>query len=304
MNPSKPHLQISICTYKRPIMLKACLESIARLNFPTHANTTLLVVDNTAHRSAEPTVAGFQSAFPVPILYDCEPRRGISMARNRALDLARRRGADFVIFLDDDEQADEDWLVHLLNCAETTGWNHIIHGEVKVDLPPDTPAHLAHYFQNESFPTGWVLDTCATNNVMIPMSLVKQWDLWFDERFGLTGGEDTMFFLEAVARGAVIIQCREAVVRETIPKSKATLVWLSRRRCRNGIQSVEIRGSSKRLMPTLFRVTSQFLRCIVAALRGKKDRALQLWLKASTSTGIICGLVGIRINEYDNPHGF
>jgi GT2 family glycosyltransferase len=304
MDPSKPHLQISICTYQRPIMLQACLESIARLELPTDAFTTVVVIDNTAQRSAEPIVTGLQKTFPVPLHYDCEPRRGISMARNRAMDAAKHRKADHILFLDDDEQADRNWLISLCDFARSTGWEAIIHGQVIADLPPDTPSYLARYFQTEPFPTGSKLKICATNNVMIPMDVVNRFGLRFDERFGLTGGEDTAFFLEAVSRGAVIFQCNEARVCETIPKSKATLSWLSRRQCRNGIQYIELWGMPKALIPTLYRATSRFLRSGVAALRGRNERAADLWLKAWSSTGILYGLIGIRINEYNKTHGY
>ena len=285
-------------------MLKACLESIAALDLPGDMEVVVAVIDNTAERSAEHIVTGFQKAFPVPIHYDCEPRRGISMARNRTLEIARRNGADYVVFLDDDEQADRNWLTCLCGFAASTGGTHIIHGEVKPELPPDTAACLVQYFQGEQFQTGATMKTCPTNNVMIPMDMVRRLDLWFDERFGLTGGEDTFFFMEAVAKGANIFHCREAVVRETIPESKATLGWLSRRQIRNGIQYIEIEKLPKRMGPTLYRAISRFLRSGVAFLSGRTERAVQLWFKACASAGMFCGLIGITFNEYSKTHGY
>ena len=304
MNSGKPHLQISICTCMRPVMLKACLESIAGLTFPINAGTAVAVIDNTAERSAEPIVAAFQKSFPVPLLYECEPRRGISMARNHALELARANHADHVIFIDDDEQTNRDWLVRLCDFAAATGWKHIIYGEVEPDLPPGTPAYLVPYFESEPVPTGKILKCCATNNVMIPMKIVRKSNLRFEERYALTGGSDTAFFLKAVEKGATIYRCREALVRESIPESKATLSWLRRRHFRNGIQSIEILELRVSAISTLRRAVSRFLRCGIAFLRGRNDRAAALWLKAWTSTGMLCGMAGIRIYEYRRIQGY
>jgi succinoglycan biosynthesis protein ExoM len=298
-----PLLQISVCTYRRPHMLGACLASLAQLDFPIGVSTGVLVVDNSSERTAEPIVAGQQQSFPVPLRYECEPRRGISMARNRALDLARRNGADYLVFIDDDEHADRNWLASLYGFAVASGPDHIIHGDVRAELPPGTPSHIAHCFQAPQLSTGTILRTCATNNVIIPMGLVKKHDLWFDERYALTGGEDTAFLLAASRAGAIIRQCREAVVYETIPESRATLRWLSRRRYRNGIQSLAFDNPGRRASSAPRKLLSRLWRSGIALLRGRRRDAVDLWLKACVSAGMCSGMVGLRFNEYRQNHG-
>jgi GT2 family glycosyltransferase len=262
----------------------------------------MVVVDNSLGEEGRGVVAAMQSTFPIPLHYECEPRRGISMARNRALDVAARRDAQYVAFVDDDEQVDADWLVNLLGYARSIGGNSIVHGEVIAVVPEGTPAPIARRLQSRSIPTGTRLKVCATNNVLIPMRIVRQHGLRFDERYALTGGEDTAFFLEA-AKHAEIHQCREAVVHEAICPSRATLGWLSRRRYRCGLQSVDFDPRARRPIGEPYRLVTRLVRCGLALAIARHEWALDLWLKACVSAGVCGGMLGLRYIEYRETHG-
>lgn len=88
---------VAIPTYLRPERLERALRSafIAVAEVPPPCKVSIAVIDNDANRSAQTVAEKFH------VTYVCEPVRGISMVRNRALQLAR--DFDAIAFLDDDE---------------------------------------------------------------------------------------------------------------------------------------------------------------------------------------------------------
>lgn len=97
-----PHVTAAVCTRGRPDDLPRCLESLARVDYPS---VDLLVVDNNApsDRTVVDLVAG---RFP-SVRCIREPRPGLDWARNRAVLEAT---GDIVAFTDDDAVVDASWL--------------------------------------------------------------------------------------------------------------------------------------------------------------------------------------------------
>jgi GT2 family glycosyltransferase len=94
---------IVVCTRDRTAGLRNCLSTLQRVSYDP---VEIIVVDNapsdTATRQA---VAALAEADP-RIRYACEPRPGLSRARNRGLDQALH---DIVAFTDDDTMVDPGW---------------------------------------------------------------------------------------------------------------------------------------------------------------------------------------------------
>jgi GT2 family glycosyltransferase len=99
---------VAICTRERPVDLWRALTAMRRLD---PCALEVLVVDN-APRSSE--TRSVVAAFP-EVRYVCEMRRGLDVARNRALHEAR--GA-IVAFSDDDATPEREWLAALLRPFE------------------------------------------------------------------------------------------------------------------------------------------------------------------------------------------
>jgi len=101
-------ISVAICTRERPEELSRCLASLETLS---QQPAEVLVIDNapTSRRTRE-VVARFPG-----VRYHKEVRRGLSAARNTALDLA---SGDIVAFVDDDAVVHPDWLRHLQGCFE------------------------------------------------------------------------------------------------------------------------------------------------------------------------------------------
>ena len=66
------------------------------------------------------------------------------------------------------------------------------------------------------------------------MRVIRAAGLDFDDRFGLSGGSDTLFTRQLVASGARMVWCDEAVVTDVVPAARATRDWVLRRRLRFG----------------------------------------------------------------------
>jgi GT2 family glycosyltransferase len=99
----------AVCTRGRPERLARTLESLERQSLPLGE---ILVIDNAApgERSAKAVTATFCRARWI-----AEPRPGLDVARNTALDRSR---SEVVLFLDDDALADPDWALHLVRAFE------------------------------------------------------------------------------------------------------------------------------------------------------------------------------------------
>ena len=77
-----PHFTAVVCTHERPEGLRLCLESLLAQNYP---NFSIIVVDNAPNTDRSRLVV---DAIASPIIkYVVEPQKGLSWARNRALQI-------------------------------------------------------------------------------------------------------------------------------------------------------------------------------------------------------------------------
>ena len=78
---------VAILTYRRRDMLDTALARCEEAFRAADIRAVLLVIDNDADQTARSVVKRYEDRFD-EIHYHCEPRRGIPVARNRALDEA------------------------------------------------------------------------------------------------------------------------------------------------------------------------------------------------------------------------
>ncbi len=91
-------------TFGRPTQLRACLEAIARTEWPRN-NLEVIVVDDGSPKSVESLVPEFNCRLRVVIVR--QPNGGPSVARNTGAALARGR---LLAFTDDDCEPSPQWL--------------------------------------------------------------------------------------------------------------------------------------------------------------------------------------------------
>ncbi len=224
---------VAVLTFKRPDLLTDFLDGYARIALPDGCDVALLVVDNDAAGSGRPTFEAWQDRIPAA-RYVVEPRTGIPVARNRAVDEAMAAGADALCFIDDDEVPETDWLVRLVEAWRRSG-AQLVGGPVGVAAPP----HGATWWQRlmnaslaaradrkfrltaEAAARGGRY-TIVTNNWLCDLRWLRSKGLRFDERLLMTGGSDTAFCRSAVAAGCRKAWAADAVVHETIPADRLT----------------------------------------------------------------------------------
>jgi len=221
---------IAVLTYRRTGWLPALLSELAAQADALPSRVEVVVVDNDPAGSAAGTVGAWSARG---IRYVHEPRPGISAARNRAL--AEASDADLLIFLDDDEMPSERWLARLVDAW--TAWGcAAVAGPVPAQFlgPGDPWVRGSGVFDRRQLPTGTSIGGAGAGNLLLDLRQVRALDLRFDERFGLTGGEDTLFTHALVRAGAEIRWCDEAEATEFVPVDRLTRTWVLRRSFRAG----------------------------------------------------------------------
>src|SRR5262249_55826920 len=110
---AEPLLTVVICTHNRPADLERCLEGLAALE----DDVAVIVVDSASDPALDAVVDGFSSSLR-HLTYHYEPEAGLSLARNRGLELAR---SELVAFLDDDAVPEPSWARNLVGPFEAPG---------------------------------------------------------------------------------------------------------------------------------------------------------------------------------------
>jgi succinoglycan biosynthesis protein ExoM len=226
-NRPKASVGICIATFQRPELLRLLLAGLAKLKFKKMPvpDIDVIVVDNDVKRSAEKSCGAM--SLPWPLRYVVEPRRGIAQARNRAIEEAGER--DYITFIDDDEVPTPLWLDELLWTSACFAAD-VVCGSVLPSYAAGVPEWVkaGGYFSKHVYVTGQPLETCSSGNVLISRRVLAAVHA-FDDRFALTGAEDTHFFLRTRQAGFEMVGSGGAIVYEAVPKSRASLRWVLRR---------------------------------------------------------------------------
>lgn len=230
------HVAVGVITFKRAAGLRKLLQHVAaqRPSADHPYRMTMIVVDNDEKQSARPITAEFGTNPAFTMKYVSEPRLGIPVARNAALD-AIPADADFFCFLDDDEFPSDVWLEELLRAQHKTQAD-CIHAVVEPVFEDPSREWIikSGVFDGPRRPDLAPIGEAASNNVMVRVSFLRQAGLRFDERMLVTGGSDYLFFRQGVERGMRTFWSAKAVVHEDIPPNRTTGKWLFQRNFRYG----------------------------------------------------------------------
>lgn len=222
---------VAVLTFKRPqeisLILPALIEQAGTVPDPVE----IVVVDNDPQASARATVEAIGTGHPVRYVH--EPTPGISAARNRAI--VESSGNDVIVFIDDDERPSAQWLRMLLETFREYKSAAVI-GRVdsEFEVEPDEWITEGRFFVRKHKPTGTIVSVAASHNLLLDLHFLAAHNLEFDERFGISGGSDTLLTQQITDVGGAIIWCDEAVVIEVVPASRSTREWVLRRAYRQG----------------------------------------------------------------------
>jgi glycosyltransferase involved in cell wall biosynthesis len=98
-------ITVAICSLNHAESLRRTLRSLVGMRVPADFDWELVVVNNNCIDHTDEVISAF--ADQLPIRREFEPQRGLSRARNRAVDAAK---GDYIVWTDDDVIVDPGWL--------------------------------------------------------------------------------------------------------------------------------------------------------------------------------------------------
>lgn len=306
---------IAVLTYRRPADLEELLPELLDQAGTVLSPVEIIVIDNDPDAGARALVtetnwveAGAGATRPVSVRYVHEPTPGIASARNRALQ--EGGDADLLIFIDDDERPSSHWLVQLLDTYSSYRPTAVV-GPVlsQYDIEPDQWIRAGGFFERRRFTTGTPVSLAATNNLLLDLAQVRRLGLSFDERFGLSGGSDSLFTRQLHQRGGQMIWCDEAIVIDVVPADRLTREWVLQRAFRMGNTWSRINlddtenGERIRVRMNLqargaLRVCGGIVRYLAGSLVGQVPLRARGLRTAARGAGMLAGSVGSVYHEY------
>jgi succinoglycan biosynthesis protein ExoM len=299
-------IDIGVCTYRRASLDEALL-SLAVLAVPDNARLRIIVADNDQTRSAEGRVEALRSTIPHEIAYVHCPASNISIARNACLENAT---GDYLAFIDDDEDASENWLVELLHTAEKSGADAVL-GPVRSVYSQTAPAWMREGDFHSTLPV-WVdgeIRTGYTCNVLLKLNSPRVAGRRFNLALGKTGGEDTEFFSYMHHDGGKIAFAPEAHVYEPVSENRAGLSWLAKRRFRFGqthgrLLQEKNSGFARLKHIGLATAKAGYCLAVAAVCVLVPVPRYRYALRGTMHIGVVSGLLGVReIRQYGAVEG-
>lgn len=306
---------VGVVTYHRESLLAELLPMLEEQARQVEAESadrcqvSVVVVDNDPAGSARRVA---EAAQLERLTYCIESSPGVTAARNRVLDECADQ--DLLVFIDDDETPHEGWLHALLSCADAFNADVVagpVHSVFVGSVDPWVVASGSYLrLHRAGLHTGDPIVRAATNNLLVDLGLVRRLGLRFDERFGLTGGEDSFFTGQLQAAGATMVWCTEAIVDDLVPSERMNRDYNLRRRfsMANASGRAEILlapGGGRRLARRgeyLARGVAQVTLGTVLAVRGRVWGPLERRAKGERyvmgGLGSAAASVGLRVSPY------
>jgi GT2 family glycosyltransferase len=243
---------VCIPSFRRPQHLRLTLQSLASQR--TQRRFAVVIVENDAARSESvPVAAEFFASGRLAGLCVIEPQQGNCHAINAAFETAMATfpAAHNLLMIDDDEIASQDWLEQMVLAAETTGAD-VVGGPVLPNFDDDRKNGLRRHpaFAPAYDTSGPVSVIYGCGNCLITRPVfARLGNPAFDLRFNFLGGGDYDFFTRCRRAGFRFHWAAEAVIVETVPKSRTRLGWLVRRGLRIGAINYHIQ---RKAAPTVW----------------------------------------------------
>jgi GT2 family glycosyltransferase len=304
-----PRIGIVVCipAFRRPQHLRRTLESLVGQR--TDRRFAVVIVENDASACASvPVAAEFLRAGKFPGLCVVEPRQGNCHAINAAFETALTTfpAAAHFLMIDDDEIASSDWLERMVLAAETTGAD-VVGGPVFPNFDDDAARGLGRHpaFWPAYDVSGPVPVIYGCGNCLIIRSVFATLaDATFDLRFNFLGGGDFDFFDRCRQAGMKFQWVADAVITETVPKSRTHPAWLALRGLRIGAINyhVELKAArtARARLRLLARMFGRLPLSLVRAVRlvVTEQRAITALHPMAVAAGSALAAIGIEPQPY------
>jgi len=223
---------VCICTYKRSELLERLLVSLQHIHLERiePGDVRAIVADNYPDGRARAVCERVSGKLPIELNFIEETRRGTSFARNRAVDEALRRDADFIAFIDDDDLPESDWLLRLIEKQRETRAD-IVFGTERRVVNGDWPVWLkkSPLFEKrikEGVTEYGTPRGISAYNVLVGRGIlerVKSTGLVFSPEFARFKCEDTDFFIRAARSGATFARADKSVINRNYEPHRVTV---------------------------------------------------------------------------------
>ena len=207
---------------------------------PEKVKVTFLVIENDTEERSKDLIQTLRPAFKnCDLVYALETEPGIPFARNRAATESIEIGSDLLLFVDDDEEVPRDWLQKIIQGYRNSEAK-LIGAPLRARRPEENLTFLqklmftnlkSRYRKKERRASrkaslkGTTGVTIVTNNWLAETSLFSEHNIWFDESMRHTGGTDSKFYAEVIAKGLQTAWVQGAHVYETIPPERLSFLY-------------------------------------------------------------------------------
>lgn len=299
-------LSICVTTYKRIELLKKLLDSLVNQNTNELFKFEIIIVDNDYELSAKKIVDDFINCYPyIKIIYDIQPEKNISLARNLTI---KRASGEYILFIDDDEFAANDWALLLYSTVKKYRADGAF-GKVSSYFEERTPIWIqkCYLFNRPANQEGTFPAQLNTGNCIIRSDLLKNFSNPFNPEYGITGGSDSYLFSNLLNTGAKFISCPKALSFEYVPKERTKLIWLIKRSLRTGNNYSRIcieNATDLRILirlRELFWGSSQFAIALFLVLLSIQNsiKSFNWFLKSISNLGKILAVFNYYPKEYE-----
>lgn len=254
---------------------------------------SISVCDNDATQSASTAVAEFGKRTTREIVYVCEPRQNIALARNRVLETAE---GDFVAFIDDDEFPVTDWLENLFLACEKYEAAGVL-GPVRPYFEEVPPSWITRgqFCERPEHRTGRIMRWAEsrTGNVLLRRAILSSNREPFNPNFG-TGGEDMDFFRRMAAEGHTFVWCNEAIVHEMVPASRLNYGYMLKRALLRGRNILKHPVEDRPSIGTSLVAIPLYLLLLPVTAFGGKHHFMKYCIKLCDHGGRLLAMIGLN----------
>ena len=289
---------VALCTHNNVDRLKRTLEDFKKMRCP-EAPWELLIIDNGCRDNTPEFLSHYVWPAGWQIRVMREDKLGLSNARNRAIDESQ---GEYVIFIDDDETVDPDWL-----CA----YERLIMAK----RPDAFGGRICVNFEDMRPP--WLSDELLgflgeLNRMDRVAPLVDPGSSFFGGNFGIrksvcesigkfdamlgrkgsdnTGGEEVDFYRRLLAANMKVWWTPEAIIHHRIQASKLKRSYFLDLHYRQGrMEAIRTRGKNSRIPPKYF--YGQLFRAIAAVWRVYRQEGRMATLRREMNVAYFLGQI-------------